>query len=265
VSGRSASRSAAAALLALLVTLGLAVGSAGAEQSGGGGVVVSLDGSISPRYIPRHRPVPISLHLAGEITGVDDSPLPQLQRIEFAFGARGGLDTAGLTTCPRGRLRNATRQQALDRCRAALVGRGEITAEVPLDPAKPLLAHAGALAFNGLSHGRPAVWVHAYSASPPVSFVLPFYLRRLKAGAYGVLMRSPVRSALGRWPRLRSFELTLGRRYSVGGERRSYLSAHCPLPSNLSIGIVPLARATYRFLPRPTLSTTILRGCRVRR
>lgn len=264
MSGPSASKP-AAALLALLLALCWAVGPAGAEQTGGGGVVVSLDGSISPRYIPRHRSVPIALNLAGRIAGVEGSSPPQLQRIEVAFGARGGLETAGLPTCPRGRLRNATGRQALDRCAGALVGRGEVTAEVPLDPAKPLLAHAAALAFNGAWHGRPAVWVHAYSASPPVSFVLPFYLRRARAGAYGVLMRSPVRGALGRWPRLRSFELELGRRYRAAGERRSYLSAHCPLPPQFSIGILPLARATYSFRPRPTLTTTILRGCRVRR
>ena len=123
-------------------------------------------------------------------------------------------------------------------------------AEVPLDPDRPLLARAGLLAFNGRADGRPAVWVHAYSASPPVSFVLPFYLRRQRSGAYGVLMRSPVRRALGRWPRLRSFEVTLGRRYRAGGEPRSYLSAHCPLPPRFNIGILPLARATYLLRPR---------------
>ncbi len=71
-----------------------------AEQSGGAGVVVSLDGSISPRHIPRHRPVPVSLTLAGAVRGSDGSPPPQLGRIEIAFGARGGLDTAGLPRLP---------------------------------------------------------------------------------------------------------------------------------------------------------------------
>jgi hypothetical protein len=254
-----------AALLALLALASFTAGRAGAERSGRAGVIVSLDGSISPRHIPRHRPVPVSLTLAGTVRSSDGSPPPRLQRIEIAFGARGGLDTTGLSRCPRSRLRNATARQALARCRAALVGRGQISTEVRLDPEKPLLARAGVLAFNGRSGGRPAVWVHAYSASPPVSFVLPFYLRRLRAGAYGVLLRAPVQSALGRWPRLRSFRITLGRRYRVRGMPRSYLSARCPLPPRFSIGILPLARATYHFAPRPTLSTTILRGCRVRR
>jgi hypothetical protein len=263
---RSIPRTASLAALGALLTLAsLAVVRAGAEQSGNPQVVVSLDGSISPRHIPRNRPVPVSLTLAGQVRGADGAPPPRLQRIEIAFGARGGLDTAGLPRCSRPRLRNATQRQALDRCRGALVGRGEISTEVLLDPAKPLIARAGVLAFNGRSGGRPAVWVHAYSASPPVSLVLPFHLHILRNGAYGILMRSPVRRALGRWPRLRSFQITLGRRYRVEGEPHSYLSARCPLPPRLSIGIFPLARATYYFVPRPTLTTTILRGCRVRR
>jgi hypothetical protein len=80
-----------------------------------------------------------------------------------------------------------------------------------------------------------------------------------------VLLRAPVYRALGRWPRLRSFKITLGRRYRAERELRSYLSARCPLPPRFSIGIFPLARATYYFAPKPTLTTTILRGCRVRR
>jgi hypothetical protein len=238
---------------------------AGAERTGRPGVVVSLDGLVTPRHIPRDRPVPVSIDLSGSVRGTDGARPPLLSRIEIAFGSRGGLETAGLSVCPRSRLRNATARQALARCRGALVGHGEISTEVALDPARPLIARARVLAFNGRSGGHPAVWVHAYSASPPVSFVLPFHLRNLHTGAYGILLRSPIRRALGRWPRLRSFQVTLGRRYEAGGERRSYLSARCPLPPRFGIGIFPLARATYVFSPGPTLTTTILRGCRVRR
>jgi hypothetical protein len=235
---------------------------AGAETSGRDGVVVALDGSFSPHRLPRDRPTPISIHLKGWVhfeAGIAPRPLT---RIELSFGAPGGLDTAGLPTCRRGQLRNATQSQAKARCGGALVGRGTIVAEVPLNPAEPLLAHASVLAFNGRSGGRPAVWLHAYSAAPPVSFVLPFYLRTVDDGAYGVEMRAPVAAALGRWPRLRSFDLTLGRRYRAAGVAHSYLSASCPLPPRLHVGYFALARATYRFSPRPSVSVPILRSCR---
>jgi hypothetical protein len=251
------------AVVVLLAIGCLSVGLATGEQTGNPEVVVSFDGKIIPRALPRHRPGPVFLQLSGGVRGTEGNPPPRLQRIELAFGAHGGLDTAGLPVCPRGRLRNATQRQALARCGGAVVGHGEITAEVPLNPTNPLSARAGALAFNGRSHGRPAVWVHAYSSSPPVSFVLPFYLRRLPRGAYGLLMRSPVRQALGRWPRLSAFSVTLGRRYGAGDALHSYLSGSCPLPARLSALSVPIARASFYFAPRPTLTQSIHRFCRV--
>ncbi len=262
MSGRLGGIALAGSALFLLALLG--AGRAGAEQTGGGGVVVSLDGRVSPDRLPRQRPVPVSVTLSGAIRSSDGTQPPRLAEIELAFGARGGLETKGLPSCPLGRLRNATRRQALARCSGALVGRGTIETEVPLDPSRPLLARAGVLAFNGRSGGRPAVWLHAYSASPPVSFVLPFYLSRIPTGAYGLLLRAPVASALGRWPRLRSFEVTLGRRYRAGGAWRSYLNARCPLPPRFNVYPFPLARATYRFSPGPTHSVTHVSSCGVR-
>ena len=253
-----------AALGVLLAALACALAApVGAERSGGGGVVVSLNGSISPHSLPRHRRVPISVTLEGTVQAERGTEPPRLRRLELAFGARGGIDVAGLPVCPRGRLRDATRRQALARCGPALVGRGSLEAEVPLDPGRPLLAGAGLLAFNGRADGRPAVWVHAYSASPPVSFVLPFYVRRPRGGAFGILLRAPVAAALGRWPRLRGFEIRLGRRFRAAGTRHSYLNAGCPLPPRFHRLSVPIARATYAFAPAPTLSTTIFRDCRV--
>lgn len=258
-----ARRSAAGLLAAVVLLVGLNAGLSDAEQSGRDGVVVSLDGSVSPKSLPRHRPVPVSLTLSGTISSSLASP-PHLASVEFAFGARGGLTTAGLPRCRGAQLRNATQRDALAQCRGALVGRGTISTEVLLNPAEPVPARAGVLAFNGTAGGRPAIWVHAYSATPPVSFAIPFYLRRLSSGGYGVSLQTPVSTALGRWLRLRSFRITIGRRWRANGVQRSFLSASCPLPPRFHSLNFPLARATYRFSPAPTLSTTILRRCSVR-
>jgi hypothetical protein len=251
----------AAAALALAA---LAVGPAQAEQSGRGGVVVAFNARLLPKALPRQRLAPVAISLSGGVRAAADKAPPRLSRIELAFAAGGSLDVTGLQTCPRLRLRNATRSQALARCGAALVGRGSILAEVPLAPERPLLARAGVLAFNGRQGGHPAVWVHAYSASPPVSFVLPFTLRPRREGAYGLSLEAPVARALGRWPRLRSFRIELGRRYLSQGRPHSYLRARCALPPRFHSLSVPIARATYQFAPAPTIATTILRACRVR-
>jgi hypothetical protein len=250
-------------LAALLLALGFVVEPAVGERTGGHGLEASFNGEISPKRLPRDRPAPVSVTLSGSIAALDGSP-PRLTRIDLAFGARGGLDTTGLPRCPRARLRNATARQALARCRGAVVGRGTIVAEVPLSPLKPLPVRATVRVFNGWARGRPAVWAHAYSAAPPVSFVLPFYLQPTRDGAYGVLLRAPLAEALGPWPRLRSFRISLGRRYRAAGAVRSYLSARCPLPPEFDSLAIPIARATYRFGSAPSLTTTTIRACRVR-
>jgi hypothetical protein len=249
---------------AIFVLVCLAVGPAAAEQAGRAGVRVSLDGRVSPNVLPRHDLRPVSVLLSGSVGSSGGETPPRLRRIEVAIGAGGGLDAAGLAVCPRSRLRNATRDQAMSRCGEALVGHGSILAEVPLAPDRPLLTRARALAFNAREDGRRAVLVHAYSASPPVSFVLPFTLRILRRGTYGVRLEAPVARALGRWPRLRSFRITLGRRYRSHGRRHSYLNAHCPLPRRFGHLDVPFARATYSFAPAPEVSISISRPCRVR-
>ena len=265
MTGPRISRSAVALVaIALLILVGLNVGLSDAERSGRDGVVVSLDGSVSPNRLPRQRPVSVSLTLEGTISTANASPTTHLASLQLAFGARGGLDTAGLARCRGAQLRNATQREALAECRNAVIGHGTITSEVLLNPEEPVLARADLLVFNGTVGGRPAVWVHAFSASPPVSFALPFSLRYLKGGAYGVSLQTPVSSALGRWLRLRSFRITIGRRYRTHGVQRSYLSARCPLPPRFHTLNFPLARATYRFVPAPTIATTILRRCSVR-
>jgi hypothetical protein len=219
---------------------------------------------VAPHVLPRETPAPVSVLLSGSVRSVIGDTLPRLRRITFAFGARGGLDTAGLPVCPRARLRNATRPQALSRCGGALVGHGSILVQIPLGPKRPLIAKAAALAFNGRRSGRPAVWMFAYSASPPVSFVLPFTLHAVRKGPYGLLLQAPLGRAFGPWPRLRAFRIELGRQYRSGGESHSYLSASCPLPPRFHHLDVPLARATYHFDPAPTVDVSISRPCKVR-
>ena len=109
---------------------------------------------------------------------------------------------------------------------------------------------------------RSATQLPGFPTDSFLSFFLPFTLRRLRHGAYGVLLEARVARTLGRWLRLRSFQITLGRRYRRHGRLHSYLNAHCPLPPRFHSLSVPLARATFHFNPAPTLSTPILRSCR---
>jgi hypothetical protein len=58
--------------------------------------------------------------------------------------------------------------------------------------------------------------------------------------------------------------MTLSRRFSYRGQRRSFLAASCPLPRRFSSGLLSLARLGFTLAGDRRISTEIVRTCRVR-
>ena len=261
--GRTRPALAAALLAAALVALA-AAGLARGERAQRGNLIVSLDGHISPRRLPRHTPAPASVVLSGQVSTADRSPLPRLRRVELDIAAPGGIDTRGLPVCPRRRLLSATVAEALAACGSSLVGHGRLGVDFFLPGQAPFAFAASLRAFNGrFADGSPAVWLHVYGSSPPSAFVLGF-ARRHGAGDFPTRLIATLPANLGPWPHLARFKMTFGRRFAYRGTRHSFLSANCPLPPRFTAGIFPFARATYAFDGGSTVSTAIARGCRVR-
>ncbi len=246
-------------MLALLV----AAAGADGERTQRGELIVSLDGGLSPRRLPRHRTAPVSLRLAGELRTADGSPLPRLRRIELDLAGSGALETRGLPLCPRRKLIAADPATALAVCGAALIGRGSLRVAAFIPGQRPFNVHASLRAFNGrLAGGRRVAWLHVYTNRPVSSFVLPFVIHR-RSGAFATALTATVPRGLGPWPHLARFSMTLGRRYGRRGAR-SYIGGSCPLPPRFSAGFFPLARATYELSGGTSIATEIVRGCRVR-
>jgi hypothetical protein len=264
---RSLRRGAAVACL-LIATIGLAAGLAVAEQSGRPGVLVSLDGSFTPKKLNRDRFSPVSITLKGSVEGTEGLLPPPIGRIDIDFGSNAELSPSGLPSCRRSQLVASDVRHAMAACGPALVGRGEVTAILEFPDSGPHEVQAHLLAFNGHSKEPDAVvWalVSPYRPALATSFVLPFYLQGIPSGgAFGHRIRAPVFHNPARFWRLSRFSVTLGRRYRFEGERRSYLNARCPLPPRFKSLSIPLARATYRFAPAPAVSVNIFRVCRVR-
>jgi hypothetical protein len=251
-------------LAVVLAATLLVVTAARGERTQRGHLIVAIGGGITPLQLPRDHPAPVTLRIGGAIATDDGSPLPRLTEIRLAIAGRGVLDTRGLAVCPRARLHNASSRQALARCRAALVGRGTIAADVFIPHQAPFPIHSALLAFNGRTHhGQTAVWVHAFSASPPLSIVLPFIVTR-HGPRLGTVLNAKVPPALGNLPHLSRFGLRLFRRYRFAGQSRSYLSASCPAPSGFSGGFLTIAKATYSFADGRRLQIGAVRGCRAR-
>jgi hypothetical protein len=253
-------------LLALgaIAALALPGGPVGAERAQDGSVIVSLDGGISPNKLPRDHAVPVAVHLAGGVSTSDDSPLPRVNWIKLELAWRGQLFTKGLAVCPRERLGDTTSTQAIKACGDALVGRGQLYARVFLPNQQPFGVHSTLLTFNGKTPaGRPAVWAHAYSSNPPVSFVIPFTVRH-QPGAFRTVLVTTIRRSVGPWPHVANFQIKVEKSFDYRGERRSYLSASCPVPPHFTAGFLSLARATYTFAGGTQVTTESVRSCRTR-
>jgi hypothetical protein len=235
-----------------------------AERSQDGNLIVTLNGGITPRELPRHRPAPVAVHLAGRVFTADRSALPRVNWIRLELAWRGVLNTQGLPVCPRVRLLNATTRQALDRCGDAQVGNGGIFAQIFVPNQPPFDVHGELVAFNGRAKGgMPAILVHAYSRRPPVSFVIPFSVHH-RSGSFRTVLITTIRRSVGPWPHVANFDISVSRSFSKDGVRRSYLSASCPVPEGFTAGFLSFARATYTFQGGDQITTESVRSCRAR-
>jgi hypothetical protein len=253
-----------AALTVLLLLVGAFAGLASAERAQYGQLIVWLDGGLSPLKLPREHRVPVSLAIDGGLKMSDRSNLPRVVKVEFAVPGQGVISTQGLPHCSRTRLRGADTDTALQACRGALVGHGELDAQVVLPGQAPFWIKAHLLMFNAKPvDGNKVVLMHAYSSEPPIWAVLPFVIRH-ESGWLGTRLSASVPGSLGPWPRLASFHLDLSRDYFAGGERRSFISASCPLPPRAPAGFFPLTRVIYTLEGGQQASTAITRGCRAR-
>ena len=139
-----------------------------AERSQRGNLIVTLDGGISPKKLPRDKPAPVAVHLLGAVHTTDGSPIPRVNWIKLELAWRGQLNTRGLPVCPQVRLRSTDSRQAMDACGTSLVGQGNLYAEIFVPNQEPFGVHANLLAFNGRTKAkRPAVLVHAYTPTRP--------------------------------------------------------------------------------------------------
>ena len=250
--------------LAAVATLTLLGSQAGAERSQQGNLIVTLNGGISPKKLPRNHAVPVAVHLLGGVHTADGSPIPRVNWIKLELAWRGRLFTQGLPVCPQVRLRSTDSGQAMKACGGSLVGRGRLYAEIFVPNQEPFGVHANLLAFNGKTKSKhTAVLVHAYTSDPPVSFIIPFTVHHNK-GAFRTVLVTTIRRSVGPWPHVANFQIDVSRSFNWHGERRSYLSASCPVPPNFTAGFLSFARATYTFAGGDQLTTETVRSCRAR-
>jgi hypothetical protein len=227
-------------------------------------VRITVLSQVMPYKLPRHRPAPIAVFVAGHLAAVEGGVPPQLQRLRIEVNRHGLLQSRGLPVCHPREVQPATTARALANCGPALIGSGRFWAHIILPGQAPYPTKGRLLIFNGRQGGRSTLLAQIYSSHPfNSSFLIDFFIRRIRHGPYGTMLSASLPESLGSWGYLDRIKLTLSREYSYRGRELSYFNAACPAPAGAERAGFPLARATFYF-PGQTVGASVQKTCGVR-
>lgn len=249
----------------LILVASIAAATAAAELIQGGNLRVSFQAKLSPRALPREHPVPVTVSLSGSVRTADGSRPPQLRKIKIGVNRAGLISVEGLPICTAPELQQTSTEAALARCRPALVGRGRFAVNVDFPEAPLIPAQGRLLIFNSRLKGRPAMLAHLYGSSPVrAAFVLPFKVSHPPSGDFGTVFTTEIPELASDLGYVTDISMTIGRKYSADGERRSFISASCAAPVGFPGTIFKLARITFLFADGVRITTALTRDCTVR-
>jgi hypothetical protein len=182
-------------------------------------------------------------------------------RVEL--NSAGRVEPRGLPRCRTTALQSTSSDLALARCRGALVGKGTFVAQLPVE--RQLLVGGRALVFNGTVRGGPGMLIHIYVSDPiRLTLVIPLRISR-QDGRFGTVLTTTVPKLAGGSASIVALKLKIGRRFTAGGERRSYLSAACAAPAGFPGAVFSFARSSFSFSDGRTMRTVLSRSCQVRK
>ena len=261
---RIAKRAAALTLLALAL-LGAAVANAETETEIVGNVEMTTSAKLSPKKLPREGRAPVAVSLGWKVATTDGSTPPSLKNLRIEINRNGILDPTGLPICPYAKIQPASTQRALQNCRSSLVGKGSFAAQVGIEGQESYVAKGKMVVFNSEKGGKPVLFGQIYSAYPFAnSFVIVFKVSREKKGEYGTVLDATLPATLRAWGNLTEINMRLSRKYGYQGEKRSFLSANCPTPSDVPTASFKLARTSFAFVGGQKLGSTLTDSCVVR-
>jgi len=186
---------------------------------GGSAVAASLssaDLTIQPFQLPKQGGAPVTATVAGTIDQADGQP-EEAKAVTLKLDRQLTVHGAGQPTCGPGKLKNKNPAEARQKCRAALVGSGQIIMRIQYPERAPFDMPGSVLLFNGVAGhlitytfvgpplGPAAIMTRGVAAGRTVEISLP-------RGPGGVLV---------------SFRLRIGRTWTQSGKRHGYLSGRC--------------------------------------
>ena len=190
-------------------------------------LILRADGGFQPRVLPQRQFVPIDFQGYFDIAAKGGGKPVALREAVIDFDRDGRLSAGGLPTCSPDWLQAAGPAEARQACPGAIVGSGQVEAMIAL-PGGTVPVSSELTIFNGPPQaGNPTVTLHArFTVPAPQNFAIVVPIER-RPGAFRYRATLAIPAIAGGLGAITRVEAKVGRRFSVGGQRRSYVSAHC--------------------------------------
>jgi hypothetical protein len=229
-----------------------------------GNLRITLLSQIQPNKLPRDKPAPIAVFVAGHLAAPHGGIPAQLQKMTVKVNRHGLLQSKGLPVCQIAQLQPASTERALANCGEAVIGSGQFWAHIVLPDQGAYGTRGRLLIFNGRENGHPVLLTHIFTSNPFFSsFVLTFAIKKIK-GTYGTQLSASLPEALGSWGYVDRIKLTLKRKYQYKGKELSYFNSACPAPKGVKRIVFPLAEASFDFAEGLSLTTKVEKACAVK-
>lgn len=214
-------------LVALLACALPAEGALGAAMVETREIRLKLNADFQPLNLPKRSFAPVQFEGYLDVAKPGGGAPPALTQVIMDFDRDGRLDVAGLPTCAPERIATASVGEARSLCKGAIVGSGKLEALVSL-PGGPVPTASALTLFNGpRQEGHPTVVVHAriqVPATQTYAFVVPIEKRPGEFRYRATVNLPELAGGLGA---ITHINVKIGRRYTAGGVKRSYVAARC--------------------------------------
>ena len=221
-----------------------------------GNLEFTFNGGFSPSVLPKKTLAPISLSASGSIKTVDGKHPPALKEALVETDKNGAVNVTGLPTCTSGKLQSQDTKHAEAICKSSIIGSGTTTVGIEFAEQPEIDAKSKLLVFNGGTKGGVTTfYIHAYLTVPtPAAVVTTLKIKKIHHGRYGMLTTATIPKIAGGSGSVKSFSLTINKKYTYKGKKVSVLTAKCP-DGKLQ------AHATAKFSDGTSASAEIIRTC----
>jgi hypothetical protein len=215
--------------LGMLVLVGVAVAEKPTVVKVGN-LVLTIDGGVKPKALPRKTMAPIELDVAGKIATADGTHAPALQEVIVDTDKNGTVDARGVPTCKAGQLEARTTSEAEKICKAAIVGTGTTNVEIQFPEQRPIPIQSKLLALNGgVKGGKTTIYIHAFLTDPvAAALVTTVVISKEKNGRYGTRSIATIPRIANGQGSVTAFTLKFQKRlFPYKGKQHGYLLAKC--------------------------------------